>query len=291
MRRIEIIILSAVALLVFVLSNAFFVLEPYQKAIVLEFGRPCQELHHPGVFWKVPFLQNVVLYDVRNSPYEVQGEQVITNDKKRLIVDTYVIYRVKDPVLFYKRLHTRREAHARLHALIVSALRGCVGKVNFEDFLTQKRQEIMHAVEAAVRKEMEGYGLALMDLRISRSELPEQNSQAIYRRMVSERQRIAKKVRAEGEEKKGNMCASVKKEVGRIISDAEKESKRIVGSGLKDATAVYASMARKNRRLFQIMRSKKFVDRTLKGKKSKVYLSTGNKDVLTPLRDLLKTNS
>ncbi len=270
-----------------VASDAIFILEPYQKAIVLEFGKPRQEIHKPGVYFKVPFMQNVERYDVRNRTFEVCGEQVITSDKKRVIVDTYLVYHIAEPVLFYKKLHTHQESKARLHALMVSALRGCVGKFDFEGFLKHNRQEVMDAVEEVVRKDMASFGLTLVDLRIARSELPEQNSQAIYRRMVSERQRIAKRVRAEGKEKGERVCAEARKEADRIIADGNKEAQRISGEGLAIAAQKYADMAKSDKRLFQVMRSKRFVQRVVAGKDMPMYVSAENTGLLSPLAQLV----
>ncbi|MCY4413830.1 MAG: protease modulator HflC [Alphaproteobacteria bacterium] len=273
------------------LGGVFFVVEPYLSAIVLQFGEPKQVNTEPGLYFKVPFLQNVQFYDMRAMCFEAPTEQVITSDKKRLLVDAYIVYRLVDPVAFYKRLRNHQLARLRMHALTVSSLRGSLGKITFEHFLKDKRKEVLEEIQRSIMESTKEFGIEIIDVRISKSELPPQNSQAIYRRMVSERTRIAKRVRAEGQEKATKMVALSEKEAARIITDARKQSVEIQADAKAYACFKHGEMAAKDKQLFKVYKGSEFLKQTLSGQDHKFILSSNNKDILMPLRDVVSVSS
>ena len=287
MTRLIVIISVIVVGLAILAWEAFFIVEPHQAMIVLQFGEPKKVSDGPGLYTKVPFMQNVVEYDMRARCFEVPTEQVITNDKKRLMVDAHIVYRVVDPVAFYKRLRTQELACQRMHALTVSALRGFVGQASFEGFLKERRQSILDDVQRSLAESTKDFGVTIVDVRVWKAELPEQNSQAIYRRMISERTRIAKQVRAEGQEKALKMKAHAEKEASRIVSDARKRAITLEAESNAYACGKHTAMARKDQRLYRVYKGASFVKRNLAQATTHIVASTKDSALLMPLRDVI----
>ena len=281
------IIASAVVLVVVAASfETFLIVQPHKASIVLQFGETKKVSDGPGLYTKIPFIQNVVEYDMRARCFEVPTEQVITSDKKRLLVDAYIVYRVSDPIAFYQRLRTYDLACQRMHALTVSALRGYVGQNSFEDFLKERRQIILEDVQRSLSESTKDFGITVVDVRVSKAELPPQNSQAIYRRMISERTRIAKQVRAEGQEKALKMRAYAEREASKIVSDARKKALEIEAESQAYACRKHAFMAKKDQRLYRVYKGADFVKRYLVDS-SNVIAATKDSALLMPLRDVV----
>lgn len=270
--------------------EAFFIVEPHQAMIVLQFGDPRKVSDGPGLYTKIPFVQNVVAYDMRARCFEVPTEQVITNDKKRLMVDAHIVYRVTDPVAFYKRLRTHELACQRMHALTVSALRGFVGQASFEGFLKERRQSILDDVQRSLAESTKDFGVTVVDVRVWKAELPEQNSQAIYRRMISERTRIAKQVRAEGQEKALKMKAYAEKEASRIVSDAHKRAISLEAESHAYACRKHTLMARQDQHLYRIYKGATFVKKNLSSAENHIVAATKDSAFLRPLRDVISAH-
>jgi len=290
MSRQKALILSVAALVLGALGWAsLFTVEPWYSVIVLQFGEPKEVCKEPGLYTKIPFMQKLVVYDKRAMCFEAPTEQVITSDKKRLLVDAYIVYKIVDPVAYYKRLRNQESAHQRMHALTVSALRGFLGRVTFEGFLKERRRHVLEEIQASLTESTKDFGIMIEDVRVSRAELPPQNSQAIYRRMISERTRIAKQVRAEGQEKATKMKASAQKEAAQIVTNARRRSVEIESDSKAYACRKHAQMARKDKQLFRVYKGADFVKRNLNGEQNNWIVSSKDSAVLMPLRDAVSS--
>jgi membrane protease subunit HflC len=193
--------LSAVLVVIFGAAAAaayfaLFIVHVNEQAIVLEFGKPVRIINQPGLFWKVPVVQTVSFFDKRILDLDTAPQEVTASDQKRLVVDAFARYRITDPLLFYQTVRDERMVRSRLGPIIESALRRVLGGSNFSDLVRDKRESLMKRIAQSVNEEGKEFGLEVVDVRIKRADLPEQNSKNIYDRMRAERQREAAEFRA-----------------------------------------------------------------------------------------------
>jgi len=197
-RRLLIVIAVALVVVGIVATSALFIVDQTEQALVLQFGQPRRVIREPGLWVKRPFLEDVKPYDNRLLDFEPPPEEVIVSDQKRLVVDTYTRYRITDPLLFYQTANSEVAVRARLSAMVNGSLRRVLGNVTLSALLSHERPAIMKQIRDEVRDQAKGFGIDVVDVRIRRADLPEENSQAIYARMVSERQQQAAQFRGEG---------------------------------------------------------------------------------------------
>jgi membrane protease subunit HflC len=181
-----------------VLHGALFIVDQTETALVLQFGQPRRVILEPGLQFKRPFVEDVVIYDKRVLDFEPPHEEVIVSDQKRVVVDDYSRYRIVDPLLFYQTVGSEAGVRARLSAIVSGSLRRVLGNVTLSDILSGKRAQIMVQIRDEVGAQAKEFGVEVVDVRLRRADLPEENSQAIYARMVSERQQQASQYRGEG---------------------------------------------------------------------------------------------
>src|SRR5581483_4519627 len=193
--------------------SSFFIVDQTELGLVLQFGRPVRVVDHPGLEVKVPFVQNVVFFDKRLLDVEPPPEEVIAFDQKRLVVDTYTRYRIVNPLLFYQTVGTEEGVRARLAAMVSSSLRQVIGKVPLSALLSVQRAAIMQEIRNEVKGAAKPFGIEVIDTRIRRADLPQQNSEAIYARMNSERQQQAALYRAEGAQAAQTVRANADRDV------------------------------------------------------------------------------
>lgn len=245
----------AALLLGLVLSQALFILSETEQALVLQFGEPKRVVTEPGLYAKLPFVQNVVRYDVRVLDLDVPAEEVIAGDQKRLVVDTYLRFRIVDPLKFYQAVRREEIVRARLGELVSASLRRVVGNVALADLLSKERADVMVTVHEEVDQESDKFGLDVVDVRIRRADLPEANSQAIYDRMKSEREREAKEFRAQGAEQAQSIRARAERERTVILAEAQKKSQILRGEGDSKSIRIYADAFGKDPEFFAFYRS------------------------------------
>ena len=250
--RISIVILGLVALVGYL---SIFTVFEIKNAIVLQFGDPKRVIMNPGINFKIPFIQNVVFIDNRILDIDAPPAEVIASDQKRLIVDAYVKFKIVNVLDFYKTLGNENVARSRISAIVNSRLRSVLGEKPLSAVLSDDRANLMKQITALVQTEVNNFGISIIDVRIKRADLPEANSEAIFRRMQTERVREAKEFRAQGAEIAQRIRSTADKDVTIIKSQAEKKSNIIRGEGDGRANAVFAEAFGKDPEFFAFYRA------------------------------------
>lgn len=232
-----------------------YVVDQTEKAIVLQLGKPTGDTKGPGLHAKLPFLQNVVFFDARLLEYDAKAAEVLTLDKKNLVVDNYARWRITDPLLFYRTLRTVSRAHARLDDIIYAGVRVALGQYTLQDVVSEKRASIMEEVTRKSTALLAPYGIQVVDVRIKRTDLPPENAQAIYGRMRAERERQAKLYRSEGYEEMEKIKSQADKERTVILAEAERQGQVLRGAGDAVAASVWAEAVGKDPDFFSFTRS------------------------------------
>lgn len=240
-----------------ILMQAAFIVYPHEQILVLQFGDPQRVIKEPGLFWKIPFVQEIKTYDKRVLALDIPAEEVIAADKNRLVVDTYTRYKISDPLLFYQKATNEEKAAKLLAAIISPDLRKILGRVSFSDLLSQKREQIMANVKAEVIRSSQVLGVEIVDVRIRKADVPKQNSEAIYKRMNSERERFAKELRAKGQERAQNIRATADKEATVVLAEAKRDGEIERGTGDAKAAEIYAGAFGQDKEFFKFFRSLK----------------------------------
>ena len=235
--RISLIFIALIGLTAYL--SLFTVLE-VKQAIVLQFGDPKKVITEPGLNFKIPFIQNVVFIENRILDIDAPAAEVIASDQKRLVVDAYIKFRITDVLSFYKTLGNENVARSRISTIVNSRIRSVLGEQPLNMVLSEERSPLMKQITADVNDEVKNYGIYIEDVRIKRADLPDANSQAIYRRMQTEREREAKEFRAQGAEIAQTIRSTAYKEVTILKSQAEKKANIIRGEGERKATAIFA---------------------------------------------------
>ncbi len=241
--KLKLFLVIFVAAVFFVLANALYVVSQTEQAIVLQFGQPMRVVQDAGLKIKVPFIQNVILYDKRLLNLDPPALEVVLNDKKRLDVDSFTRYQIIDPLKFYKTVRTEEQARSKLEEIVNSSLRKVLGKITLQELLSQQRTKIMKDISSAVKVDAEQIGVKVADVRIRRADLPIEVLQAINARMKSEREREAKEFRGEGQQLSQQIRSQADKESTIIIADAEKKAQIIRGNGDKEAIEIWNNAA------------------------------------------------
>src|SRR6185437_4816419 len=225
-----------------------------------------REVRTPGLWFKRPFVENVVFYDNRVLDFEPPPEEVIVSDQKRLVVDSYARYRIVNPLLFYQTVANEEGVRARLSAIVNGSLRRVLGNVTLSDVLSVKRAGIMTQIRDEVAAEAKGFGVDVVDVRLRRADLPEENSQAIYARMQSEREQQARQYRGEGAEAAQTVRANAERERTVILAEAQRDAQRVRGDGDAQSIKVYADAFGRDKQFFAFYRSLQAYRDALTGK-------------------------
>jgi modulator of FtsH protease HflC len=253
--RILIAVAVVLVALGILMESSLFIVDQTESALVLQFGQPRREVHTPGLWVKRPFVENVVFYDNRVLDFEPPPEEVIVSDQKRLVVDSYARYRIIDPLLFYQTVGTENGVRARLSAIVNGSLRRVLGNVTLSDVLSEKRGAIMLHIRDDVAEEAKKFGIIVVDVRLRRADLPEENSEAIYARMKSERQQQAAQYRGEGAEAAQTVRANAERERTVILAEAQRDGQRVRGDGDAQAVKIYADAFGRDKQFFAFYRS------------------------------------
>ena len=237
------------------LLDSFFIVNEGEQAIVLQFGEPRQVTQKAGLYRKYPLTERVVFYDKRLLDYDHPDAEVIAGDKKRIVLDTFARYRIVDPLQFLKTVRNERIAAQRLNALVNGALRNIVGKVPMQDMLSKERVAVMKNIRDRVNEKAQDFGIAVHDVRIRRADLPIANSNAIYQRMRSEREREAKEFRAKGQELAAEIRAEANRDRTIILAEARKKASTLRGEGDGESIRIYAQSFGKDPSFYNFYRS------------------------------------
>ena len=247
--------LAVLAVIVFVGLNSLYVVAQPEQAIVLQFGEPIRLVKEPGLKVKMPFIQNVVIYDTRLLNLDPPAQEVVLNDKKRLDVDSFTRYKIVDPLKFYKTVRTEEIARGKLAEIVNSSVRKILGRITLQELLSQQRTQIMTDISKAVKKDAEQIGVSVADVRIRRADLPLQVLQAINARMKTERERDAKEFRAKGQQQAQQIRAKAEKERTIIIAEAEKQAQITRGQGDEQAIQIWNDAANLDPNFYAFYRS------------------------------------
>jgi len=252
---------------------SFFTVKEINQAIVLQFGNPKRVLAEPGLKVKIPFIQNVVFLDRRILSLDPQPEEVIASDQKRLIVDAYSRFKIVDPLKFYISVGNEMVARSRLATIINSRLRSVLGKHSLATLLSEERSKQMAIIQEGVNTEAEKFGITIIDIRIKRADLPQANSEAIYKRMQTEREREAKQFRARGAEMAVTITSTADKEVTVILANANKQSEIMKGEGDGIRNKIFADAFGQDPEFFSFYRAMQAYEKALIGGETTMILS------------------
>lgn len=245
-----------VVVLLFILgASPFFVVDITQTAIVVQLGKPVRNVTDPGLHLKVPFIQDVTYFDKRLLDYDSSPQEVITQDKKSILIDNFAKWRITDPLKVFQAFRTQRAALQRLHDIIYSELRVELGRHDLSEIVSQTRAEIMRVVTERSHEKAAPFGIAVEDVRIKRADLPEQNEKAVFQRMQAERERQAKQYRAQGAEEAQKVRSEAEKDREIILAEAYKISEEIRGSGDAKAFRTYAKAYKQDPGFFEFTRT------------------------------------
>ncbi len=270
MRKIILPIIGVLALTAFF---SIFIVKEVNQAIVLQFGDPKRIILKPGLNFKLPFIQNVVFLDKRILNLDAPPEEVIASDQKRLIVDAFARFQIVDPLKFYISVGNERVARSRLSTIINSRIRSVLGTQRLQTLLSEDRNKQMALIQDGVNKEAENFGIKIVDVRIKRADLPQANSDAIYRRMQTEREREAKEFRAKGAEMAVTITSTADKEVTVILAEAEKKSEIMKGEGDGQRNKIFADAFGKDAEFFAFYRAMQAYERALIGGETSLIMS------------------
>ncbi len=263
MAQRNIILAGVVAGMALILLNTtVYTVAQTNQALILEFGRPVKMVHEPGLHFKLPFVQNIEFYDKRLLDFYAEPKEVIAADQKRLIVDAFVRYRITDPLKFKQSVTDERTMKSRLNAILESSLRQVIGGVPLAAVISEKRAALMAQIRDLVNTQshgnngnLQGFGIEVADVRIMRADLPEANSEGIYRRMQTEREREAKEFRASGAEDAQKIRSQAEKERTILIADAKQKADILRGQGEGEAIRIFADATGQDPEFYQFYRT------------------------------------
>ena len=259
------ILIGLVAILVLLGLTTVFIVDETEQVVILAFGKPVRTITEPGINMKVPFpLQEKIKFDDRLLEYDSPPEEILSKDKKTLIVDNYVRWRIVDPLQFLKTVQAIPTALSRMDDIVYSELRRELGTHDMVEIITENREKLMEIVTFNSNKATLDYGIEVLDVRIRRVDLPAENEESIYARMEAERNRQANKFRSEGEEEAQKIRASTDRDKTIILADAYKEAERIRGEGDAKAVEIYANAYSADTKFYEFVRTldtyKKIID-------------------------------
>lgn len=250
-------LLIAFGLILITFSGAIFIVPQTQQAIILQFGELVRVVKEPGLKFKIPLIQEVMLFEKRVLEFDLPAVPITAGDQKRMLVDTYTRYRIFDPVLFFQTIKPASELGAamRLEALVSSTVRNVLGKIPLRSLLTKKRSSIMEQINAEVERLTRPLGMEIVDVRIIRTELPNENRAAVFARMNSDLQRIAMENRAKGAEKAQEIRAIAERDRTVILAEAQKQASQIRGAGESQALNIMATALKSDPEFYNFYKS------------------------------------
>ena len=259
------ILLGLVGIIVLLGLTTVFIVDETEQIVILAFGKPVRTITEPGINMKVPFpLQEKIKFDDRLLEYDSPPEEILSKDKKTLIVDNYVRWRIVDALQFLKTVQAIPTALSRMDDIVYSELRRELGTHDMVEIITENREKLMEIVTFNSNKATLDYGIEVLDVRIRRVDLPAENEESIYARMEAERNRQANKFRSEGEEEAQKIRASTDRDKTIILADAYKEAERIRGEGDAKAVEIYANAYSADTKFYEFVRTldtyKKIID-------------------------------
>lgn len=252
--------------------SSIFIVNQTDQALQVRLGDPIRVITEPGLNFKAPFIDTIITIDKRILDLENPAQEVIASDQKRLVVDAFARYRIKDALRFYQSIGSIQAANIQLTTLLNASLRRVLGEVTFITVVRDDRDALMTKIRDQLDREAANYGISVIDVRIRRADLPEQNSQAVYQRMQTERQREAAEFRAQGGQKAQEIRSKADREATVIIAEANSKSEQIRGEGDGERNRLFAESYGKDADFFAFYRSMTAYENSLKNNDTRFLL-------------------
>ncbi len=273
MRAFLAFLIIAAGLAAVAIYGSAFIVHQNEQALVLRFGKPMRVVNEPGLNWKVPLVDTVEVYDKRILDLDSEAQEVTASDQKRLVVDSFARYRIVDPLKFYQTLRSEDNVRSRLQPIIDSAMRRVLGSSTFQDVVRDKREELMKRIAKQVNQEGSEFCLEVVDVRIKRADLPDQNQKSVFERMRAERQREAAEFRAQGNAEANRIKATADREATVIQAEATRKGEELRGAGDAERNKIYAEAYSKDPEFFEFYRSMQAYEKGLKSADTRLLLS------------------
>ncbi len=257
----------------FIVFNSAFTIFQTQQAIVFQFGDPKRVIKEAGLYFKMPFIQNVSYLDKRILDLDSPAQEVIASDQKRLVVDAFARFSISDPLKFYQSVGNEQVAQSRMATVLNSAVRRVLGDSSFSALVRDSRSDLMRKITVQVNSEANKFGIQVVDVKIRRADLPQANSEAIYRRMQTERQREASELRAQGQEQSQRIKSRADREVTVIKAEATRDSEKLRGEGDAQRNNIFADAYGRDADFFIFYRSMQAYERSLAGDDTSLVLT------------------
>jgi len=267
----KILIIATLALIIF--QSSFFTVDQRQQVLILQFGEPIRAIDTPGIKFKMPFIQNAIFFEKRIIDLALPEQEVIASDQKRLIINAFTKFQITDPLKFYTTVGNSYGLSGKLSGILDSSLRQVIGEVTLNELLTENRGNIMKKIKDAVGSSSDIFGIKIIDVRIMRADLPKENSDAIYARMQTEREKEAREIRAKGAEEADKIRAEANKEKTIIIAEAKKNSDIMRGNGESESNKIYASSFGRDPEFADFYRSMSAYKTAFSNDKTKMIIS------------------
>jgi modulator of FtsH protease HflC len=249
---IVVVLLGGAALLAYF---SLFIVHQNEQALVLEFGKPKREIQQPGLHWKIPVVETVDYFDKRILDLDTKEQEVTASDQKRLKIDAFTRYKIINPLTFYQTVREERMVASRLGPIVDSAIRRVLGASTFQDVVRDKREELMRSIRAQVNAEGKDFGIEVVDVRIKRADLPEQNAKSVYDRMRAERQHEAQQFRSDGAAEANRLRATADREATVIRAEAQRKGELLRGEGDAERNRIFAEAYGRDQEFFNFYRS------------------------------------
>lgn len=266
-------LIGALVVALVVLFSATFVVDQRQQALVLRFGAIRKVAERPGLYFKVPLIETVVYLDRRVLDLDLPAQEVIASDQKRLVVDAFARYRILDPLRFYQSVNTITGANNRLTSIVSSTVRSVLADATFASVVKAERETLMRQISDRVNTAARGIGVEIVDVRLRRVDLPEQNSQAVFQRMQTERQREATDLRAQGSQLSQGIRARADRDVTVIVAEANQKADELRGNGDAEKNRILAEVYGQDPDFFAFFRYMQAYETSLKPGETRMVLS------------------
>lgn len=277
MNRMAIALVALLVVVLIIAGSTLFTVNQTQQVLITQFGQPVRVITKPGLHAKLPLMQTAIVFDRRLLDYAVAPEEVILGDQRRVIVDSFVRFRITDPLRYYQAVGPTEDGiRARLNSVVSSALRRVLGSEQLLNVLSSARGRIMTSIRDQVNTEMAGFGVSVDDVRIRRADLPEENTQAILSRMKSERQRAAAQLRAEGAEAAAKVRADAEREKTVLLAQARATADKLRGEGEAKAITIYADAFNQDTHFFRVWRTLQAYREAFSKGKSRLVMTPGD---------------
>ena len=261
---------------------SLFIVKETETTFIVRFGKIVKQIDHAGLYVKAPFIDSITTFDKRILQVYSPAKEVIASDQKRLIVDAYAKYKIVDTKKFYENMRNEQGANARVSSMLDSIMRQVVATNPLSSFLTTRRSQMMESVQNLLAEQTKKFGIKIIDVRIVRADLPVENSEAIFRRMQTEREKEAQELRSQGKQEATIIMASADKQAKKIISKAQMEASKIMGKADAEAIKIYSNAFSKDPEFYEFYKTLEVYKNSLP--KQNIIISTKDNDFLKRLK-------